>query len=594
MRKLFLLLSLLVVASMVLAACGSPAPTEEPAAPPAEPTEAPAEPTEAPAEPTAEPTEVAAEPGLLRVNLGTFPDMLDPQKSSFVNEIAFLKMVYEGLTRLDNDLNTVEGAASSWEYNDDATVLTFTLRDGLTYSDGSPLNAARFEYSFRRNINPATAGEYAAITDDILGAAEWRGCTEGCEDEQAAAEESVKASHADGAECTGYDDAACNTLTITLKQPAPYFHTVASLWVGFPAKQEMIEAGGDTWWLDAANHIGNGPFAVTELEQGVKAAFEPNANYWRAVPAYSLEYQYITDSAVAFEAYKAGELDITPLAAEDLATVKADPTLNAEAMIYPGSCTFAVMYHQLKAPFDDPAVRQAFSYALDREGWVNDVLQGLGSPTLTWIPPGFPGYQEGETRYGFDPAKAVQTLTDAGYTVENGQLTKDGQAIEITQTFSDTPRNRTRNEWLVAKYKEVLGIDIPLNPVESTTYTNLTKDVETSPQMFILGWCADYPDPQNWLSVYWKTGAFGERIGFTNPEMDEIMNQADAELDDAKRAELYAQAQDMLVEGGYVAFMWNNVNTYLVKPWVKGLVTTSMDSGWAGDNDPTSITVEPH
>ena len=161
-------------------------------------------------------------------------------------------------------------------------------------------------------------------------------------------------------------------------------------------------------------------------------------------------------------------------------------------------------------------------------------------------------------------------------------------------TFSDTPRNRTRNEWLVAKWKEVLGIDVGLNPVESTTYTNLTKDIATTPQMFILGWCADYPDPQNWLSVYWKTGAFGERIGFTNPEMDEIMSQADAEQDPATRADLYAQAQDMLVEGGYVAFMWNNVNSYLVQPWVQGVVTTSMDSGWAGVNDPLTITVEPH
>jgi oligopeptide transport system substrate-binding protein len=136
-----------------------------------------------------------------------------------------------------------------------------------------------------------------------------------------------------------------------------------------------------------------------------------------------------------------------------------------------------------------------------------------------------------------------------------------------------------------------LGIDIALNPVEATTYTALTKDVATTPQMFILGWCADYPDPQNWLSVYWKTGAFGERIAYSNPELDALMTQADGELDPTARAELYAQAQDMLVEGAPVAFMWNNVNTYLVKPWVTGLQETPMDSGWTGDNDPLSITV---
>lgn len=593
MRKLFLLLSLLVVASMALAACGAPAPaTSEPANPPAA-TEEPAA-TEPPATEPAATEPAAGEPGLLRVNSVTFPDIVDPQKSSFVGEIATLSMVYEGVTKLDGDLNTVPGAAESWEYNDDATQLTFTLRDGLTYSDGSPLNAARFEYSFHRNIDPATAGEYAAITDDILGAAEWRGCTESCDDEMAAVQDSVKASHADGSDCTGYDDAACNTFTLKFKQPAPYFHTVASLWVGYPAKQELIEAGGDNWWLDPANHIGNGPFVMTNLEQGVNIHFTPNENYWDVVPSYELDYSYIVDSAVAFEAYKNDELDIVVAAAEDLATIQADPVLSQEHMLYPGSCTFALMFHQLKEPFTDPAVREAFAYALDRKAYVADVLQGLGSPALTWIPPGFPGFQEGETRFDFDPDKAMQTLTDAGYTVENGQLMKDGTAIPIEITFGDSPRNRTRFEWVAAKYKEVLGIDMPLNPVEATTYTNLTKDVNTAPQMFLLGWCADYPDPQNWLSVYWKTGAFAERIGFSNPELDDIMTQADAELDQTKRMELYAQAQDMLVGGGYVAFMYNNVNTYLVKPWVQGITSTPMDSNWPGEWAPTTITVEPH
>jgi len=583
MRKLFALLSLLVVASMALAACGAPA-AEAPAA------EAPAAEAPAAEAPAAEPYH-----GVLRINLATFPDMLDPQKSSFVNEIAVLKLAYEGLTRLDKDLNTVPAAAEKWEYNADATAVAFTLRDGLTYSDGSLLNAARFEYSFHRNSDPATAGEYAAITDDILGAAEYRGCTENCDALRDAFYESTKASHADGAACTGYDDAACNTFTIKLKQAGPYFHTVASLWVGYPAKQELIEAGGENWWLDAANHVGNGPFIMTVLEQGTKISYVPSETYWDGVATYDIDYAFITDSAVAFEAYKNDEFDIIGLAAEDLGTVQNDATLKAEANIYPGSCTFAMMFHQQKAPFTDVKVREAFAMAIDRDAWVADVLKGLGSPTLTWIPKGFPGYQDGETRLGFDAVKALQTLTDAGYKVEGGQLIgADGKAIEIVDTFSDTPRNRTRNEWLVAKWKEVLGIDIKLNPVESTTYTALTKDINTAPQMFILGWCADYPDPQNWLSVYWKTGAFGERIGYTNPELDAIMTQADAELDATKRAELYAQAQDMLVAGSPVAFMWNNVNQYLVKPWVKGAIQTPMDSAWVGDNTPLSITIEEH
>lgn len=574
-RRWRIVLALLAVAMVVLSACTAPA--AGPAAPAGET-----------GSEAAAGGEAVAAAKVLRVNLGTFPDILDPQKSSFVNEIANLKMVYEGLTRQDGDLATVPAAAESWTYNDDATQLTFTLRDGLKYSDGSPLNAERFAYSIRRNIDPTTAGEYAAITDEILGAPEWRGCGEdaaACDAGQTQVMESVKATHADGTACTGYDDAACNTLTLTFSRPAPYFHVVMSLWVTFPAKEELITAGGENWWLDAANHIGNGPFVMDTLEQGVRAYYTPNANYWGEVPQVAVDFAFITDTAVAFEAYKNNEFDVIPLAAEDLEVVQADPVLSQDANIYPGSCTFAVMFHQLKEPFTDQKVREAFAHALDREGWVQDVLRGLGSPTLTWIPPGFPGYDAEENRWGYDPEAAKQALAESSYgSVEN--------LPPITMTFSDTPRNRTRNEWLAAKFKEVLGVDATLDPVEATTYTALTKDISTAPQMFILGWCADYPDQQNWLSVYWKTGAFGERIGYSNPELDALLTQADTELDPAKRADLYAQAQRLLTDGAPVAFMWNNVNSYLVKPWVSGIVKTPQDSGWPGDIAPWTIDID--
>jgi oligopeptide transport system substrate-binding protein len=526
----------------------------------------------------------------LRVNLGTYPDILDPQKASFVNEIAHLQLMYEGLTKLNTNLETVPGAAEKWEYNADATEVTFTLRKNLKYSDGTLLNAKRFEYALLRNIDPATAGEYAAITDDIAGAAAWRGADlTAATPEQLAelkAAVAVHAYQADGTTpCTGYDDKNCTVLKVGTTNPAPYIHTVLSLWVTFPAKEEIIATDPDTWWTVAANHIGNGPFILTNLEANSVGNFVPNPNYWGGYAKVNIEYRYITDSAVAFEAYKNGEFDIVPLAAEDLATVQADETLSKEAMIYPGSCTYAYMFHQNKEPFTDQKVREAFSYALNREGWVTDVLKGLGSPTLTWIPKGFPGYDAEESRWGFDPEAAKQAIADSSYgSVEN--------LPEITATFSDTPRNRTRNEWLAANYKDVLGVDIVLNPVEATTYTALTKDITTAPQMYILGWCADYPDPQNWLSVYWKTGGFGQRIGYSNPELDALLTEADKELDTTKRMQLYADAQKLLTDGAPVAFFWNNVNTYLVKPYVKGITTTPMDSGWAGIYAAIDITIQ--
>jgi len=593
-------LSLLVVASMLLAACAPAAaptqavqePTEAPAEPVAQPTEAPAEPV---AEPTAteaavEPTEAPAEVQTLTVNATAYPDIIDPQKSSFVTEIGHLHLIYEGLTRQNEKLETVGGAAESWEYNDDATQVTFKLREGLTYSDGSVLNAKRFEYSILRNIDPATAGEYAAITDDIAGAAAWRGAdvTALSEDELAKLKEEVqvKALDASGNPCADYEQVDCTTLQIGLAQPAPYFHTVMSLWVTYPAKEENITEGGETWWNDATYQVGNGPFVLAELEPSVRALFVANENYWRGQATYNVEYRYITDTAVAFESYKNGEFDVVTGAAEDLAVIQNDAELSQQYVLYPGSCTFAFMMHQLKEPFTDPKVREAFAYAIDREAFVSDVLQGLGSPTLTWIPKGYPGYDDAEDRYAFDPEKAQQALAESTYgSAEN--------LPEIEFSFSDTPRNRTRWEWLQQQFSEVLGVEATLNPVEATAYTALTKDINTAPQAFILGWCADYPDPQNWLSVYWKTGAFGERIGYSNPELDEMLNEADATLDPEQRMALYAEAQDFLIEGVPVAMFWNNVNSYLVNPRVKGFNVTPQDHLFPGDTDPLSITVEP-
>lgn len=598
-KKWFLALSVLVVASMVLTACPQPTPqVVEKVVTQVVEVEKTVEVVKEVVqtqvvEKIVEATPVPeAKAKVLRVNLGGYPDIIDPQKSSFVNEIAHLNLMYEGLTRLDNDLNTVAGAAESWTYNDDATQLVFTLRPDLKYSDGTLLNAERYAYSIKRNVNPETAGEYAAITDEIAGAPEWRGCdladAAACEAAAAVVAESVKASHADGAPCNAdapYEDAECNTLTLTLSKPAPYFHVIMGLWVTYPAKEENITAGKDIWYTSSKWQTGNGPYVLQSLEPFVKAYFTPNANYWRGVPVVDVEYSYITDSAVAFEAYKNDEFDVVGLAAEDLQVVQADPVLSKEAMIYPGSCTFAVMFHQLKEPFTDQKVREAFAQAYDRETWVRDVLRGLGSPTLTWIPPGYPGYDAEESRWGFDPEAAKAALAESSY----GSV----EALPpIKLTFSDTPRNRTRYEWLAAKWKEVLGVDITLDPVESTTYTALTKDINTAPQAYILGWCADYPDPQNWLSVYWKTGAFGERIGYSNPDFDALVNQADVELDPAKRAELYAQAQTLLTDGAPVAFAWNNVNTYMVKPWVKGAVTTPQDHGFPGSNDPTLLDID--
>jgi len=593
MRKMSALLSLLVLASMVLSACGGAAPTEAPAQP-----EQPAA-TEAPAQPAATEAPAAAEekPAILRVNTGTYPDVIDPQKSSFVNEIAHLNKFYMGLTTLNEKLETVPGAAESYSFNDDATQLTFKLRPGMVYSDGTVLNAKRFEFAFQRNIDPATAGQYASITDEIAGAPEWRAADTTAADYDPATYKAalgVKASHADGSECADYEDTACDTLTLNFSKPAPYFATIAGIWVGYPAKEENIAEGGDIWWTSSKYQIGNGPFIWKSVEPFVKSVFVPNPNYVGAsIPNYTLEFSYITDSAVAFEAYKNNEFDIVAAAAEDLPVIQADADLNSQFVSYAGSCTIKIQFNMQPTWYDQPnpfaekKVREAFALAFDAEGWAHDVDGDLSIATWTWIPPGYPGYDtDTPLRYDVEAAKAA--LAESTYGGPDGL-----NALGLKLTFGDSPRNRQRSEWIVATYKANLGVDIALDPVDPTTFTALQKDPNTFPLLSRGGWCADYPDPQNWLSVYWRSDTtFASRPGYANAEFDALVNEADTTVDPAKRAELYKQAQQILLNDIPAAFGYNTLNNYLVKPWVQGYLTTPQDGTYPGDITPWTITID--
>ena len=594
MRKMSALLSLLVLASMVLAACGGAAPTEAPAQPeqPAA-TEAPA--TEAPVATEAPATE--EKPAVLRVNTGTYPDVIDPQKSSFVNEIAHMNKFYMGLTTLNEKLETVPGAAESWSFSDDATELVFTLKPGMVYSDGSVLNALRFAFAFQRNIDPATAGQYASITDEILGAPEWRAADTAAADydpEVFKAALGIKASHADGSDCADYEDTACDTLTLTFSKPAPYFATIAGIWVGYPAKEENIAEGGDIWWTSSKYQIGNGPFIWQSVEPFVKSVFVPNPNFVGTIPTYTLEFSYITDSAVAFEAYKNNEFDVIGSAAEDLPVIEADADLTAQHVTYAGSCTTKIQYSLFPTwndqpnPFTDIKVREAFALAYDAEGWARDVDGGLGSPTWTWIPPGYPGYDEASP-LKFDPEGAKAALAAASEPFNSAEKLN---AMGLKMTYAASARNQQRHEWLAANYKAILGVDLALDPVEPTTFTALQKDPNTYPLLSRGGWCADYPDPQNWLSVYWRTGTFSDRWGYSNAEFDALVDEADTSTDTAKRAELYAQAQQLLLADIPAAFGYNSLNHYLVKPWVQGYLTTPQDGTYPGDITPWTITID--
>jgi oligopeptide transport system substrate-binding protein len=294
----------------------------------------------------------AAQDGkVLRVHHTGYPDVVDPQKSSFGNEIDILQLVYEGLTRLDTNQETVPAAAESWEYNDDATQITFHLRPDLVYSDGSPLTAENFRYAMERNCDPNTAGEYQYILFSVVGCEEFASIGADADGNPV---EFTPEQHEEARAALGVQALDDLTLQVDLNAPAPYFHTVAALWVTFPVKQEIVEADPDNWWKTAENHIGNGPFTVTGVAEDQEWTFAASDSYWQGRPLLDgIDYVYVDDAAVALEAYRAGDLDTVQLQATQMPEVLADPELSEALVSYPLAGTHYMAMSHEQEPFND-------------------------------------------------------------------------------------------------------------------------------------------------------------------------------------------------------------------------------------------------
>ena len=474
---------------------------------------------------------------------------------------------YEGLTRQDNDLNTVPAAADSWEFNDDATQLTFHIRDGLTYSDGSPITSENFRFAVERTCDPNTAGEYQGILFEIVGCADF-----------AAADPTDQAAYDTAKAALGATTPDASTLVLNFTQPAPYFATIASLWVFYPVKADLVTGAAEDWWKDPAKQIGNGPFQIATFDDGLQIEFKANENYWAGRPKLDgITYVYQGESAIAIEAFRAGDLDIVDVDAAQIPAVKADTSLAADIVQYAVASSYNLAFNLSQEPFTDIKVRQAFSQAFDRETYCGVIRNGDCTPTTSWIPVGLPGSIETD-KYGFDPEAAKQALAESSY--------GSAEALpEITMYYnSNDSANTARAEWVAGQYKEILGVDIKLAPTEGTALTALRKDPATFPQMLLVGgWIQDYPDPQNWLSVYWSCDAdFAARFHYCNEELDKILNQADTSTDQAERITLYQQAGEMLVDDIPGPFLYNGSQVSLVNPRVTGFTATALDVEWPG------------
>lgn len=508
--------------------------------------------------------------GELITNAVTEPDTIDPQRAALVHEVEQVVTVFEGLMTLEpRTLRPIPAqAARDPEVSGDLRVWKFTLREGLKWSDGSALSAEDFARGFARACDPRTGAAYGFILATIVGCDDWARLD--VKRETAAAHDAARAK-------LGIKVIDRLTLEFTHREPAPSFGAVASLWIGMPVKREALDRGEA--WTMPETYIGNGPFVLKEHVKGTKLVYEPNPHYRLGPPKLRKWTRLmLADASAALAAYKANELDSLSLTASDVRAIEKDPSLKSQLLDLPYAASYFMAFNLTRPPFNDVNVRQAFAKAFDREDYCRNVVVICQPANAGFIPPGVPGHDAADTFQRFDPAAARALLEKASPEARSALAT-------IKLTFSSTALARTRFEHQQAMYEKHLpGVRITLDPVEPSAFAGLFKGGAgpASPQLFSLFWIADVPDQQSWYSVVWGgagSGIASKRTGHRDPELTKLIAQADTERDPGRRDELYRQAGRMLSQDAPAIWMYYGSTKRLVKPWVRGVTSSSIDAG---------------
>jgi oligopeptide transport system substrate-binding protein len=516
---------------------------------------------------------------VLRLNWGPeLPETLDPQHSDLGQWSMSGGLDWEGLTRIDEELQPVPGAAESWEFSADGKILTFHLRDGLVFSDGVPVTAEHFRYAAERICSPQLNSRSRGSFVDLIG----------CEEIFNAADDTAAAAAARAAlGVRALDD---HTLEYQFTRPAPYFPALAANWGTIPLRKDLIEAGGPDWWANPATRIGNGPFRLAEYEADgpdKRVVYARNDAYWGGgAKLDGIEFSFIDYGDSEIEAYRRGELDVIWPRSSMIPTLEADPELSRDLVALPIAGTVYFQFNLTREPFQDKNVREAFAYAFDRKAYCWQ-RYGLCTPTLSMVPPGVPGSIQTDA-YAFDPEKARQALAESSYGGPE-------HVPEITWYYEEGSDADLRNaRWYYEQFHQVLGLELTLVPIEWEALDALYDDPATVPQFAWSVWWGG-ADLRSWFVIWRCDSPFDYGEGYCNPDLDALLDRADAELDPDKSVALYEEAGRMLVADAPAIFAHTDYSTVLVKPSVVGYSRTTpyLNGNWPGWMNLMTVDVVP-
>jgi oligopeptide transport system substrate-binding protein len=479
------------------------------------------------------------------------PFTIDPTLVFDNNGYMVVSNTFEGLVEIDKMGKPIPAAAESWTANDEKNVYTFKLRKDGKWSDGSPVKAQDFVYSWRRAADPITASEFGYFMYYIKnGEAINNG-------EMAPEELGVVAS----------DD---YTLVVTLEKPVNYIYHMFAFPTYFPVKSESVETDHERWILDPKTYISNGPYKLEDWKQNEEVVLKKNENYWNAdiVSIDRVNLKVITDSSTALSAYEADQIDgIYAVPPTEIQRVMMN---YPEFELKPVLSMDYVEFNSTAAPFDDPRVRKAFSLAINRKDVTDKVTMGGERPATGIVPYGMildgEDFRENGKTYDILPGQAnidmaKELMEQAGY--PNGQGFPD---ITFNVTTS-TVRQRV-SQVMIEMWKENLGIgDVKILVQEDKVhYTDMG---EGNYQIGYASWMGDYPHPMSFLDM-WMTGSGNNNTGYNSTEFDKLIKAAQASVSEKETNTFLHQAEDIWMNEHLILPIFYSTQPKLVKEYVKG------------------------
>jgi ABC-type oligopeptide transport system substrate-binding subunit len=458
---------------------------------------------------------------VITVNWGTEPPSLDPGLASDTTSSNILGAIMDPLIVLGEDLEPVANLAESWEASEDGKTVTITLREDGQWTNGDPVTAEDYEWSWKRTISPELAADYAYQFYGIVGAQEYNGCESNC------------AALADKVGVNAIDD---RTLEITLTTPQPWFLQQLAHHSFLAVHRPTVEQFKDKW-TEAANIVTNGPFQLESWQHNSRIDLV-KWDEWRGAADVKLTRvngRMITDGTTAIQAFEAGEIDVQNggLPTEEIPRLKE----TEDYQQYPALGTYYYGFNVENIP--DVNQRRAMSLAIDRRSIIDNVAQQDQLPTTGFSPEGIPGFETLNPESPWMPETAdLEQAQELMSQVQNPKT-------DINLLLNDAPGHREIAVAVQAAWKE-LGLNVTIRTQEWAQFLEfIGPPPDESVDVFRLGWIGDYVDAMNFLEL-WTSDSGNNSTNFKNEEYDGLVEEARATEDNPARYEIYGQLEEIL------------------------------------------------